>query len=234
MSRYLLSASAAVILGGTLPALGASSAPYCGAAAADTPSARAYVAVRRLEARTERSGKYGWMDVRTTYTSDGRFSYEVLQEGGSDQVRHKALYPALAREQELVEKGTPVYMPALLVNYDCAEPQPDQSGFMRVAIRPRQPSRHLVNGTLLWEPESGAVLRVAGRLSKSPSFWVSDVEMDWEYAPVAGVVLPLAVHARAKVKFVGPSTFDMTYRYTSVDGRPVEAAVTTGGGESRK
>jgi hypothetical protein len=58
MTRYLLTASTAAILGGTLPALGASSAPYCGSAAATAPSARAYVAVRRLEARTERSGKY--------------------------------------------------------------------------------------------------------------------------------------------------------------------------------
>ena len=158
----------------------------------------------------------------------------VKREGGSDQVRTKALYPALKREQELVEKGAAVYMPALLASYECAEPQPDEGGFVRIAIRPREPSRHLVNGTLLWEPSSGAVVRVAGRLAKSPSFWVSDVEMDWEYARVAGVVLPTAVHARAKVKFVGPSTFDMTYRYVSVDGQPVEAALTTAGGDGRK
>lgn len=233
MTRCLLTASAAVILGGTMPALGASSAPSCGGAAATPPPARAYVAVRRLEARIERSGKHGWMDVRTTYGGDGRFTYEVLQEGGSDQVRNRALRPTLKREQELVEKGAALSMPALLANYDCTEPQPDQSGFVRVAIRPREPSRHLVNGTLLWEPQSGAIVRLAGRLSKSPSFWVSDVEMDWEYAPVAGVVLPTAVHARAKVKFVGPSTFDMTYRYISVNGHPV-SAVTAVGGSGRK
>ena len=105
---------------------------------------------------------------------------------------------------------------------------------MRVAIRPREPSRLLVNGTMLWEPQSGAVMRVAGRLSRSPSFWVSEVDMDWEYARIAGMVLPTAVHARAKVKFVGPSTFDMTYRYISVDGQPVETLVASAGGEGRK
>jgi hypothetical protein len=233
MTRCLLTTSAAVMLGSTLPTFGATSAPFCGANAATPTRASAYVAVRRLEARTERSGRYGWMEVRTTYTGDRRFTYEVLQEGGSEQIRRKALLPALARERELVEKGTAVHMPALLANYDCAAPQPDHSGFVRVAIRPREPSRHLVNGTLLWEPQTGAVVRVAGRLAKSPSFWVSDVETDWEYGRVAGVVLPTALHARAKVRFVGPSTFDMTYRYTSVDGHPVGAAVTTAGGESR-
>ena len=91
-----------------------------------------------------------------------------------------------------------------------------------------------MNGTLLWEPQSGAVVRVAGQLSKSPSFWVSDVEMDWEYAPHRRRGAAHGLHARAKVKFVGPSTFDMTYRYISVDGQPVEAAVATAGGEGRK
>jgi hypothetical protein len=233
MTRSLLTVSAAMFIAGSPQALGASSALDCGSAAATPPSLPAYVAIRRLEARTERGGKHGWMDVRTTATRDGRFTYEVLQEGGSEQVRDKALYPVLQREQEQVEKGTPVHM-APLANYDCAEPQPDQSGFVRIAIRPREPSRHLVNGTPLWEPQSGAIVRVAGRLSKSPSFWVSEVDMDWEYGRIAGVVLPTAVHARAKVKFVGPSSFDMTYRYTSVDGHPVEAAVPTAGGEGRR
>lgn len=233
MNRYLLTASAAVIIGGVAPALGAPSAPHCGTAAS-SPPLRPYVAVRRLEGRTERSGKYGWMDVRTTVTPDGRFVYEVLQEGGSEQVRNKALYPALKREQQLVEKGAAVHMPELLASYECAEPQLDQNGFVRVAIRPREPSRLLVNGTLLWEPQSGAVLRVAGRLSRSPSFWVSDVDMDWEYARIADTVLPTALHARAKVKFVGPSTFDMTYRYISVAGQPVDAVVASAGGEGRK
>jgi hypothetical protein len=233
MTPYLLTASAAVIIGGIAPALAASSTPHCGTAASSTPL-RPHVAVRRLEARTERGGKHGWMDVRTTVTADGHFVYEVLQEGGSEQVRNKALYPALKREQELVEKGAAVHMPGLLADYDCAEPQPDQSGFVRVSIRPREPSRLLVNGTMLWEPQSGEVRRVAGRLSRSPSFWVSDVDMDWEYARIAGMVLPTAVHARAKVKFVGPSTFDMTYRYISVDGQPVETLVASAGGEGRK
>jgi hypothetical protein len=221
MTRHLLSACAATIVTAASPAFASSIVPGCGADATSQPPPTPYVALRHLEARTEKSGRYGWMDVRTTLGPDGRLVYEVLQAGGSDQVRDKALVPTLKREQELVARGAAVYMPALLTSYACSDPQPDVDGLLRVAIRPREPGKHLVNGMLLLDPRSGSVLRVTGALSKSPSFWVSDVEMDWTYAPVAGAVLPTAVHARARVKFVGPSTFSMTYRYVSVGGRPV-------------
>lgn len=45
-------------------------------------------------------------------------------------------------------------MPGLLASYDCAEPETNDGGFVRVAIRPRESGRHLVNGTLLWEPSN--------------------------------------------------------------------------------
>jgi hypothetical protein len=227
MTRHWLTASAAVMFTATMPTFGSSMVPACGADASSQPASTPYVAVRHLEARTEKSGRQGWMDVRTTLTADRRFIYEVLQEGGSNQIREKALIAALKREQELVARGAAVYMPALLTSYACDEAQPDPDGLLRMAIRPREPSKHLVNGVLLLDPHSGSVLRLSGALSKSPSFWVSDVEMDWSYAMVAGVVLPAAVQARARVKLVGPSTFSMTYRYVSVGGRLVgDGAVT--------
>jgi hypothetical protein len=221
MTRHLMAASAAVMFGAWAPVAGSGAVPPCGLDQSSEAPATPYVALRHLEARTERGGRYGWMDVRTTLTAEGRFVYEVLGEGGSEQVRDRALTPALQREQELVARGAAVQMPALLTSYACGAPEPQADGLLRVAIRPREPSKHLVNGMLLVDPRSGSVLRVAGALSKSPSFWVSDVEMDWSYAPIAGAVLPTAVQARARVKFVGPSSFSMTYRYINVGGQPV-------------
>jgi hypothetical protein len=234
MTKILLTASAAAVIAGATPGATAPSltAPACGPAAG-TLAPPAYVAIRRLEARIERSGKQAWMDVRTT-SERGRFTYEVLQEGGSEQIRERALYPALKREQEIVAKGGVVQMPGLLASYDCAEPEAGEGQFVRVAIRPREPGRHLVTGMLLWEPRSGAVVSVAGTLSKNPSFWVSDVQMRWDYGRIAGAVLPTALHARAKVKFVGPSTFDMTYRYVSVDGHPVATPSALAGGQGQQ
>jgi hypothetical protein len=231
MTRYLLSTGTALLIGAAAAAPVEASS-VCGADAASAASMRPYVALRRLEARTERNGKFAWMDVRTTLSTDGRFTYEILAEGGSTQIRDRALIAALKREQESVAKGVPVHFPAQLAGYDCADAGPSGDGLLRIALLPRQPNRQLVNAMLTLEPASGRLVRVAGQLARNPSFWVSDVQMEWQYARVGDAVLPESVHARAKVKFVGPSAFDMTYRYISVDGRPVTpAAVMAGGGQ---
>jgi hypothetical protein len=234
MTGYLLSAGTAILISAAATASGEAST-VCGADAASAASTPPYVALRRLEARTERNGKFAWMDVRTTLSAAGRLTYEILAEGGSTQIRDRALVAALKREQESLAKGIPVHVPSHLAGYECADASPDGDGLVRVALLPRQPNRQLVNAMLTLEPASGRLVRVAGQLARNPSFWVSDVQVEWHYLRIGDAVLPEAVHARAKVKFVGPSTFDMTYRYVSVDGHPVKpAAVMAGGGGGRQ
>jgi hypothetical protein len=93
---------------------------------------------------------------------------------------------------------------------------------MRVPLRPKRKDVHLIFGSLFLQPATGDPVRVMGRLAKNPSFWVSQVDVDWQYERVQrDTVLPVALHSTAKVKIFGPSTFSMTYDYVSVDGEPV-------------
>src|SRR5262245_19283413 len=66
---------------------------------------REYRALRRMHASSEKSSKYdAWMDAWTEL-KNGRFSYEIVSERGSDVVRSKVLRAVLAREQELINNG---------------------------------------------------------------------------------------------------------------------------------
>lgn len=183
---------------------------------------RPYVAMRRLEAENSKSGKEAWMEARTALGADGRLAVEILDEGGSEQIRNRVFRAALEREQELMANrasGAPS-----LDTYECAEPELLASGLLRVPLRPRRNDVNLVFGDLFMQPSTGDVVRVAGRLAKSPSFWVSQVDVEWRYARVHNdIVLPVSLYSNAKVKIFGPSTFRMTYDYVSVDGQPVAA-----------
>jgi hypothetical protein len=198
--------------------------PTCIETAGYAVPLRPYVALRRLEAENSKSGKEAWMDARTTLGDDGRLNVEILNEGGSEQIRNRVFRAALEREQELVAKQTGEAL-SPTDTYECAEPELDASGLLRVPLRPRRKDVNLVYGDLFMQPSTDDVVRVAGRLAKSPSFWVSQVDVEWRYARVhSDIVLPVSLHSNARVKIFGPSTFRMTYDYVSVDGHPVAAA----------
>jgi len=188
---------------------------------------RPYVAMRRLEASNTKSGKEGWLEARTTLGADGQLAVEILDEGGSEQIRNRVLRAALEREQELVASRGASNPIASDDPYECVEPELDPSGLIRVPLRPRRKDVNLVYGDLFKQPATGDLVRVAGRLAKSPSFWVSQVDVEWRYERVHNdVVLPVSLHSNAKVKIFGPSTFRMTYEYVSVDGQPVAESTT--------
>jgi len=181
------------------------------------------VAFRRLEADNPKSGRQGWMEVRTTLGNDGLLSVEVLSEGGSDYIRNKVLRAALQREQDLIAKRVKDHESPASDVTSCGEPQPDESGLLRVAIgNTGRKDDGIVVGHMFLQPATGDLVRVAGRLSKNPSFWISQVDVEWNYARIGkDNVLPVSLYSTAKVKMFGVSTFRMTYDYLSVDGQPV-------------
>ena len=76
------------------------------------------------------------------------------------------------------------------------------------------------------QPEDGRLVRLEGQLAKSPSFWIKDVEIVRSYDRIAGIVVPVALESKARVRFLGAATLRMTYRYSEIDGHPVSSAPT--------
>ena len=187
---------------------------------------RPYVAFRRLEAENAKTSSQAWMDVRTTVGRDGILLVEVLAEGGSEQIRGRVFRAALERERSLLAKRPSAHATSETDPYQCSAPVPDRSGLLRVPLRPGpKGGDNLVVGDLFLQPSTGDVVRVAGRLVKNPSFWVSHVDVEWSYARVHNdIVLPVSMQSTAKLKIFGLSTFRMTYDYLSVDGHPVASS----------
>ena len=208
---------------GPLSSPGTAGARSCVEAIGYPVTQRPHVAFRRLEADNPKSGRQGWMEVRTTLGNDGLLSVEVLSEGGSDYIRNKVLRAALQREQDLIAKRVKEHESSAPDVTSCGEPQPDESGLLRVAIgNTGRKDDGIVIGHMFLQPATGDLVRVAGRLSKNPSFWISQVDVEWNYARIGkDNVLPVSLYSTAKVKMFGVSTFRMTYDYLSVDGQPV-------------
>jgi hypothetical protein len=180
---------------------------------------RQYRAFRRMHTNSE-NGKYeAWLDAWTEL-KDGRFSYQIVAEKGSETARGRVLRPLLAHEQQVVNNGDDnksEYSPA---NYEFQEAGRDGNGARVVQIKPRRQDVMLVEGHAVLN-DVGDLLRVEGKLSKNPSFWTTLVNIVRRYARIGGVRVPVATETYAKLKFVGTAQMEVLYDYQSVNGRPV-------------
>lgn len=177
-------------------------------------------AIRELRAGT-RSGKHqGWMDVETMLSPSGAFTWNVIEEGGSERTRNKIFRELLQSEAASWRDGSQEAAALTLENYEFHALNGAPAGHLKIQLKPRRSDPRLIDGTLTVSAD-GYPLRLEGRLAKSPSFWVKSVTIIKSYGRFGGVALPIAIESCANVKMVGESTFTMRYRYSEVNGRSV-------------
>jgi hypothetical protein len=187
----------------------------------------AYRAFRRLEAGKPDSGKHGWLEVWTEHRPGSPFKYTVIREGGYEYVRNKVLRGVLRGEAELIENGHPLRQPIVPRNYTVEDGGVTESGLVRLLLHPARKSDGIVRGSAFIEPDLGGIVRMQGRLTKSPSFWVRDVDVTWKFTRIGDAIVPTELSSSARVLFYGRQPFKMTYDYVSVGGRSLNSAART-------
>ena len=187
----------------------------------NTVAPPAYRAFRRLEAGNPGSKKFASMEAWTEYQPGRGFTFEVVREEGSEFIRNRVLRGILTSEQDLITRGKPLRARLDAKNYNFAEGGTTDAGLRRIAVTAARKSDGIVNGNLFMEPESGDLVGIEGRLVKSPSFWVRDVDVIWKYGRVGGHLVPIEMSTIGRVRLYGRATFRMVYEYASIDGQPI-------------
>jgi len=180
---------------------------------------RPYRGTRRLEARNGNS--VGWLEAITEYAPATGFRYTITGEGGAGSIRDKVLKAILEGERDAIARGEMSRSALAPCNYEFQVHGLDENGLAKVLLSPKRKERVLVAGAMFLRPVDGELVRVQGRLAKSPSFWVKTVDIVRTYDRIEGVVMPVALETTAQVRLFGTATLRMTYDYTEVDGRPV-------------
>jgi hypothetical protein len=176
---------------------------------------------RHLVATTRGGAMSGWIDA-CTFQDGNEMRYEVVAQGGSGAVRKRALIAALDGEVKARRDGDPARAALVPANYEFSTT--DAPGdVLRIVLKPKRDDAMLIDGAMTLARDSGELLSIEGRLVKSPSFWTRQVHVTRRYARIAGVRVPVAMESRAKVLVMGASTFDMSYRYLSINGAPIAA-----------
>ena len=91
-------------------------------------------------------------------------------------IRDKILRGVLDAERNAIAQGDTGRSSIAPDNYEFEPSGVDPDGLARVLLSPRRKDRVLVAGGAS-QPFDGALVRLQGRLAKSPSFWVKNVEI---------------------------------------------------------
>ena len=178
-----------------------------------------YRALRHLEA--ENGSRKGWVDAVTEYSPERGFQYQITREGGSGYIRARVLKAVLDGERDVITRGETTRSSLAPTNYTFQPNGIDAEGLANVLLSPRRRERVLVSGMMALNAADGALVRLQGRLAKSPSFWIKDVDIVRKYRRIHGRVVPVALDSTARVRFLGDSSLRMTYVYSEIDGNSI-------------
>jgi len=182
------------------------------------PDPTTFRVLRHVDAKSDRFGQSAWMDVWTEADRNG-FRYRVVGEGGSEYIRSKVFHAALETERKMWADGSPARAALTLDNYEFADAGMTPDGLASLTLKPRRKGELLVDGAIFVNPDDGDLVRLEGRLVKSPSFWTRRVEIVRSYKRFAGIRMPVALESVAHILIAGRSTFRVTYDYETVNGQ---------------
>lgn len=183
--------------------------------------APSYRAKRVLTARA--GNRHATLVAMTALDASGQFTYEVISEEGSGIIRSKVLRPALEAEQKAKSRDQAGRAAVTPANYTFEPAGASGDGAERVRIKPRRNEPMMIDGSIVLQVDDGDLKKIEGTLVKRPSFWTRRVEIERQYARIAGARVPVSMSSVADVLFVGRSTFDMRYEYESINGVPLGA-----------
>jgi hypothetical protein len=180
-----------------------------------------YRAFRHLEAQNDRFNSSAWMDVWTETTRDGEFSYRILGQGGSSYIRSRVFLPTLEGERQMCGSSGCDRGALTAANYVFEDRGEEKDGLAWLVVIPRRKDVVLVDGSIFLNPDDADLVRMEGRLSKTPSMWTRRIDIVRSFKRVAGVRMPVELESVATLLVAGRSTFRMTYDYETVNGQRV-------------
>ena len=193
--------------------------------ALDDPAPTEYRALRHLDASNDKFEKSAWMDVWTEAGRSGGFRYRIVAEGGSEYIRSRLFVASLEAERNMWASGAPDQATVTAANYEFEDRGERADGLASLTVKPRRKDLLLIEGSIFLRPHDGELMRMEGRLTKSPSFWTRHVEIVRWYGRFAGVRMPVALESVAHLLVAGRSTFRMSYEYETVNGQRVGTPV---------
>jgi hypothetical protein len=172
--------------------------------------------------------------VSVDYEAPHREAITVSSGFGSHFVRKHVFHKFINYELERVRNQEDDW-PITSENYDLrfvGYERMENSNCLSVFASPKRAQKDLFQGKIWIEDEDFAIVKIAGHLAKSPSFWIKQVDFERNYIKIGEFWLPRRETAISDVRFFGRKTMTIDYRDYVINGNPEQDAVRDTAGAS--
>ena len=133
--------------------------------------------------------------------------YKIIESQGSD--RGEIVVLKILVHEAAAEKLNPSPTAIVRDNYDFTDA--GRQMFEGVScyilgLKPKREEPSLIEGRAWVDPVTFAIRKIEGKLAKSPSWWVKDVNLVINFGEIGGVWMQTASHAVADVRVAGKYT----------------------------
>ena len=133
-------------------------------------------------------------------------TYKIIQATGNS-LGEKMVRELLDLEAEAAKKGHSSEMSR--ANYDFVYLRRENFGVVPeyvLGIIPKRKDKYLLRGQIWVDATTLRIRRVEGVPAKSPSFWLKNIHIALQFAPLGGALVPVSFDAIATVRFFGQYT----------------------------
>ncbi len=189
--------------------------------------------VTTVRAELPDTSQRGELQVRRHYAAPRTLQFSSAHFTGDGFVKSNVITRVLQSEVDHVQKDPPWLTAITKANYKFSYHGTKEMNGRLVhvfSVKPHQKRVGLFKGHVYVDAYSGSLVRVEGRLVKTPSFFLSKVEFVQDYVDVDGFTVPAHIHSEAKTRLVGRvvvDIFERDYRLVPAPGEQVARGTMT-------
>jgi hypothetical protein len=175
----------------------------------------AYSDTTVVAAELPKSKQQGSFRLQRVFSAPGSLAFKAVNFVGDGFVKTNVIARLLQSEADHAKKGDNGDLAISSANYKFTyrgveemEGGPLCHVFQ---VKPRDKRAGLFKGTIYLNVYTGAMFKAEGKMVKSPSFFVKNIEFSQQYTDVGGFDMVTHIHSTADAKFIGQTIVDITH-----------------------
>jgi len=184
----------------------------------------AYSAATVIRAELPSTAQRGEFELERHYAAPHTLEFKPVHFSGDGFVKSNVIARVLQTEVEHVQKGDNALTAITPANYKFSYKGVSQVEGRDVHVyqlKPLTKRPGLFKGRIFLDATTGSLVRTEGKIVKSPSFFVKNIEFLQDFADFGRFTFPVRLHSEATARIVGKTIVDIENR----DFQPVASTV---------